>query len=153
MMSIRRIHLVAAVSAAALASTPIARAASGDSGGLSVRLGAIEGAVRRGDAGALRAAATRDGRVRVDLHGLPGAQGSYGPGQLQVVLRRVFDAFETHAFAFDDERRERAPSMVFAGGTWVRRPRRGGDEVRDTLTFALRLEEGDWRIVEIRSSP
>ena len=149
-----RFHVAAFVlSASAVVPAPPAWSAPGESGALHARLDAIAGAVRRGDAGALRAAATRDGRVRVDLRGLPDAQGSYGPGQLQVVLGRVFEAFETRSFAFDDEARKGGPPTVFARGAWVRRPRAGGSETRDTLTFALRLEEGDWRIVEIRSSP
>jgi len=148
-----RFHVAACVLAAAATPTPLAWATSGEAAALRARLEAIEAALRRGDAEALRAAATRDGRVRVDLRGLPDAQGSYGSGQLQVVLGRVFEAFETRSFAFDDEAREGRPPTVFARGAWVRRPRDGGTEVRDTLTFALRLEQGDWRIVEIRSSP
>lgn len=144
---------VATLVFALAALAPRAWSAAGEAGALHARLDAIASAVRRGDAEALGAASTRGGRVRVDLRGLPDAQGSYGSGQLQVVLGRVFDAFETRSFDFDDEAGEGGPSTAFARGAWVRRPRGGGAEVRETLTFALRLEEGDWRMVEIRSSP
>lgn len=153
-MRTRRFHFAALLlGAAAFAPAPPAPAAAAEAAALHACLDDVAGAVRRGDAALLRALATRGGRVRVDLRGVPDAQGSYAPGQLQVVLARVFEAFETRSFAFDDEAREGAAPLVFARGAWVRRPRDGGAEVRETLTFALRLEQGAWRMVEIRSSP
>jgi hypothetical protein len=34
----------------------------------------------------------------------------------------------------------------------VRRPRRGGDDISQTVVLTLREEKGDWRILEIRTS-
>lgn len=151
-MKISPAHQVTALGALAMGLVLVTEAARADADALRARIATIERAVVRGDAAALCAGATRSGRVRIELSGLADARGSYGPGQLQVVLQRVFTAFETRAFAFEDDPRTGEPT-VFARGVWVRRAREGGDEARDTLTFALRLEEGEWRIVEIRSFP
>jgi len=46
----------------------------------------------------------------------------------------------------------RLAASAFARGRWVRRPRRGGDDISQTVVLTLREEKGDWRILEIRTS-
>lgn len=152
-MKLLRVFAVAVVFPAAAGVALRAADATPEADALRARLAMLERAVRDGDAAALRAAATRAGRVRLDLGGLDDAQGSYAPGQLEAVLSRVFQAVETRSFRLEADRRHAADVTAFARGVWVRRPRDGGAEIRETLTFVLRVEEGDWRIVEIRSSP
>lgn len=117
------------------------------------RVQALADAWRAGDAAALAAAATRAGRVRLDLPGLAGGSGSYGAGQLEVVLGRVFATLETRALRFDSPPRDAGAALTFVRGAWTWRARASGEETRETLTLALRLEEREWRLVEIRSSP
>ncbi len=114
------------------------------------RLLAIAAAWRSGDARAIARYCTRAGRVQFDL---AGAQGSYGAEQLEMVLARVFERRQTRSFAFEDDEREAAAATAFARANWEHRARAGGRETREMLTFALRLEGGEWRIVEMRSSP
>lgn len=129
----------------------LAPAATNDEA-LEARLAQLEQAVRAGDAAALRALAS-DGRVQVELRGYADAQGVYAAGQLQVVLARVFATLETRSFAFDVEAPREREASFFASGTWVHRPRGGGPEARQTLTFALHAERGQWRVVEMRATP
>lgn len=118
---------------------------------LGARLRHIESAFREGDAGAVRAASASGGKVRVDLRDLTSGPGSYGPGQLEVVLSRIFQAHQTREFGFRDEDvRVSGPGTAFARGRWVRRA--GNRETSETLTFTLREESGQWRIHEIRTS-
>ncbi len=128
-----------------------ARTACADA--LGERLERLAGALRAGDADALADAATRGGRVRLDLRGIADARGSYSAGQLRAVLRRVFASLRTRAFRFDSDAREADEATVFARGAWRVAAQEGGAETRQTLTFVLRREDGDWRIVELRSSP
>jgi hypothetical protein len=115
------------------------------------RLSHIEGAFRRGDADALRRSLSSSGKVRVDLGAVAEAQGSYGAGQLQVLFGQVFGRQPTREFAFRPADVKVSPSgTAFARGKWIRGS--GGREREDTLTFTLRHESGDWRIVEIRTS-
>lgn len=117
------------------------------------RLQRIEAAFRQGDAGSLRLSFSGAGKVRVDLKGLTDGQASYGLGQLQVVFAQIFEEFRTRDFAFEkDEVKVSRPGTAFARGRWVRRSQAGGPETVDNLTFTLREESGDWRILEIRSS-
>jgi hypothetical protein len=134
---------------AALAATGTARA-DGPAAG---RLQELAAAWRAGDAAALAAAATRSGRVRLDLPGVAGGSGSYGHGQLEVVLGRVFAAVQTRGLRFDEAPRAAGAGLAFARGAWTWRVRASGEETSESLTLALRLEEREWRIVEIRSSP
>lgn len=121
--------------------------------GLSSRLRHIEAAFREGDASSLRSSCTSTGKVRVDLRDLPEGQGSYGSGQLQAIFSHIFEESRTREFAFGrDDVTVPAPGTAFARGRWVRRNPPRGQETVDTLTFTLRQESGDWRILEIRSS-
>lgn len=118
---------------------------------LSARLKRIEAAFRQSDANSLRPSLPATAKVRVDLRDVPEGQGSYGPGQLEVVFGRIFQESPTQEFAFGSGSvTVSAPGTAFARGRWVRRgaPRGQGE----TLTFTLREESGDWRITEIRSS-
>jgi hypothetical protein len=133
------------------APTPRLLATSSDEA-LEARLAQLERAVRAGDAAALRAQAS-EGRVQVDLRGFTDARGAYAAGQLQVVLERVFATLETRTFAFDVEAPREREAAFFASGVWIHRPRGGGPEARQTLTFALQVERGQWRVVEMRATP
>lgn len=117
------------------------------------RLSRIESAFRDGDADALRHSLSATGKIRVDLRDLTDGQASYGAGQLQVMFGHIFEDFRTREFTFrKNEVRISAPGTAFARGRWVRRGVGGGHESADNLTFTLRQEGRDWRIVEIRSS-
>jgi hypothetical protein len=113
----------------------------------------IESAFREGDAGSLRLSFSSGGRVRVELRDLAEGQGAYGAGQLQAIFNRIFEQVRTEDFAFGKEDvRVATPGTAFARGRWVRRAPARGPETVDMLTFTLREESGDWRILEIRSS-
>jgi hypothetical protein len=149
----RRGFAAAALAAAAgLHPSPTLRADELDPQ-LSSRLQRIESAFRNGDASALRPCFAATGKVRVDLRNLSDGPASYGPGQLQVVFEQIFDGHRTREFAFRKQD-VTVPSSgtAFAKGRWVRRPRAGGPEAVDTLTFTLREEKQDWRIHEILTS-
>jgi len=120
-------------------------------GALEARLDKIAGAFRDGDATALRASFSAGGKVRVELHDLPQGEGSYAAGQLQVIFGRLFGDSRTRAFDFPREDVKLSKGTAFARGRWVRRQVQG-EEIVETLTFTLRDESGDWRILEIRSS-
>jgi hypothetical protein len=123
------------------------------SDGLDVRLRQVEDAFREGDAALLRPAFATSGKVRVDLKDLTSGQGWYASGQLQVLFARVFQDYATRALRFQtDGVTEAAPGTAFARGRWVRRPRRGGDDISETVVLTLREDKGDWRILEIRTS-
>lgn len=120
---------------------------------LATRLRRIESAFRGGDAASLRPAFTASAKVRVDLKDVMEGPGSYGPSQLEVIFGRIFDENRTRQFSFRDEDvTVSGPGIAFARGKWVRKAGRGGADATDTVTFTLRLESGDWRIHEIRSS-
>ncbi len=125
-------------------------ASAAENGHARLPVDALGAAWRAGDARAVAAHCTRAGRVQLELRQ---AQGSYGAGQLEVVLARLFSALETRALAFDDDRRVAHEDTAFARAEWRHRTRDGGVETRETLTFALHLEGDVWRVVEIRSSP
>ena len=88
-----------------------------------------------------------------DVNSLADGHGSYGPGQLQVLFDRIFDAFETRSFAFRD-RDVTVPSSrtAFARVRWERVSRQDRRPVAETLTFTLRADGDTWRILEIRTS-
>jgi len=120
---------------------------------LETRLARIESAFRQRDANALRLSLPTSGKVRVDLGDLTDGQGSYGPGQLQVIFGQIFEDYLTREFAFDrDEVRVSPPGTAFVRGHWIRRQQVGGHETVDTLTFTVRQEGSEWRIQEIRST-
>jgi hypothetical protein len=119
---------------------------------LSTRLRRVESAFRNGTAGTLRGSFS-PARVEVDLKGLDADRGSYAPGQLEAIFRHIFAEFETQEFNFDKgDVKVSSPGTAFARGRWVTRHLPGGPEAQHTLTFTLREESGDWRILEIRSS-
>ncbi len=119
---------------------------------LARRLKRIEAAFREGDAGSLRSSFSSAAKVHVDLRDLSEGQGSYGSGQLQVIFDRIFEHSPTEDFAFGaDDVRILTPGTASARGRWVRRLHARNSSV-DVLTFTLRQESGDWRILEIRSS-
>jgi hypothetical protein len=119
--------------------------------GLLRQLDGIETAFRSGDAASLRLTCGA-GRIRLDL-GDARREGAYGPGQVEVIFRRLFEEFRTTEFALrHDEVREPVVGTAFVRGRWARRPSAGGAETRQTLTFTLRREGAGWRIEEIRSS-
>lgn len=121
--------------------------------GLDSRLRSIESAFRQGDASALRLSFSGTGKVCVNIRDLTEAQASYGAGQLEVIFAQIFEAFPTKDFDFEkDEMKASTPGTAFARGRWVRRSRPGNQEAVDTLTFTLRQEGEDWRVLEIRSS-
>lgn len=121
--------------------------------GLSTRLSRIESAFRQCDANGLRLSFPVSGKVRVDLDNLTDGQGSYGPGQLQVIFGQIFEDYPTREFVFErEEVRVSLPGTAFVRGRWIRRHAAGGHESADTLTFTLRQDGGDWRIQEIRST-
>ncbi len=120
---------------------------------LDVRLRQVEGAFREGDATALRPAFATSGKVRVDLKDLTSGQGWYASGQLQVLFTRVFQDYTTREVVFrTNDVTEATPGTAFARGRWVRRPRRGGEDISETVVLTLREDKGDWRILEIRTS-
>ena len=143
-----------------LALLPVALGAAGGAAsaqplppGLQSRLQRIESAFERGDAGALRSSFAGSGKLRVDLKGLTDGQEGYGAGQLQVIFDQIFAEFRTHDFRFaPEEVSVPSPGTAFARGRWTRAGRREPVERVETLTFTLRGEGSDWRILEIRSS-
>lgn len=121
--------------------------------GLSAGLRRIETAFRNGDANSLRLSFSTAGKVRVDLRSLTDGQALYGPGQLEVIFGNIFGEFRTREFSLGDKDvTVSLPGTAFARGRWVRSGRPGGPEVTENLTFTLRRESGEWRILEIRSS-
>ena len=121
--------------------------------GLHARLQRIEAAFREGDASALRSSFAASGKLRVDLKNLTQGQEVYGAGQLQVIFAQIFEGSRTSDFRFDlDEVSVPSPDTAFARGRWTRSDRRERVEMVETLTFTLRADGSDWRILEIRSS-
>jgi len=120
---------------------------------LDMRLRQVESAFREGDATALRPSFAASGKVRAELKDLTEGPGWYASGQLQILFTRVFQDYSTRELMFrTDDVTESTPGTAFARGRWVRRPRRGGDEISETVVLTLREEKGDWRILEIRTS-
>jgi hypothetical protein len=138
-----------ALMAEAFASIP---GAPGDEG-LTARIRRVEAAFRRGDATELRASFAAAGKVRVELRDLTEGQSWYASGQLQVLFARIFEDYSTRELAFAAEDvSEPTPGTAFARARWVRRARRGGPEITETLVLTFRREKDEWRILEIRSS-
>ena len=120
---------------------------------LQERLRRVERAFRAADAAGLRSSFPSAGKVRVDLKHLSDGENWYASGQLHFFFRRIFDAYTTSDLRFREEDvAQPTPGMAFARGRWVRRPRRGGPEITETLVLTLREEAGDWRILEMLTS-
>ena len=146
---LRRAAGVAAVLAAAAGTL---RAQDG-SEALWSRLRRIERAFVQGDANSLRLSFSTTGKLRIDLKDLTDGQTSFAPGQLQVIFGQIFQEHRTREMVFDrDDVTLSSSGTAFVRGRWVRRPQHGGAETVERLTFTLREESGDWRILEIRSS-
>jgi len=153
MVAMRQVVFRALVASAALAATAGIARAQADDEALWSRLHSIETAFVQGDASSLRSSFSSSGKLRVDLKDLADGQASYAPGQLQVIFGRIFQEQKTRVMVFDRSDLTVSPSgTAFARGRWVRRPQPGGGETVERLTFTLREERGDWRILEIRSS-
>jgi hypothetical protein len=121
--------------------------------GLQSRLQHIEAAFRAGDAGALRRSFATSGKLRVDLKDLTDGQEAYGASQLQVIFAQIFESCRKSDFRFaQDEVSVPSAGTAFARGRWTRTGRRERVELAETLTFTLRDDGSDWRILEIRSS-
>jgi hypothetical protein len=116
------------------------------------RLQRIETAFRDGDAQALRALLPAEAKVRVDLRGLTDGPRSYGPGQLEVVFRQIFEAHPAGELNFRSEDVKVASGTAFARGRWTRRTQLGAASTVEFVTFTLRDQAGDWRIHEILCS-
>lgn len=112
----------------------------------------LAGAFRSGDPEPLRDLASRRARVHVDMEGAGPIRGAYGAGQLAAVFARVFAACETRSFDFLPEAQSSSGPSSFARARWVRRVRGEQRDLEQTLTFVLALEDGAWRLVEIRAS-
>jgi hypothetical protein len=70
-----------------------------------------------------------------------------------VIFAQIFEGCRTSDFRFDlDEVSVPSPGTAFARGRWTRSDRRERVEMVETLTFTLRADGSDWRILEIRSS-
>lgn len=138
-----------ALVAGALASVP---GAANDEG-LTARIRRVETSFRRGDATDLRTSFAAAGKVRVELRDLTEGPSWYASGQLQVLFARIFEDYSTRELAFASEDvSEPTPGTAFARGRWVRRARRGGPDLSETLVLTFRREKDEWRILEIRSS-
>ncbi len=150
---IRKIVSRTLVACSALAATAGTAHAQAEDEALWSRLHSIETAFVQGSASSLRSSFSSTCKLRVDLKDLADGQASYAPGQLQVIFGQIFQEQKTREMVFDRSELTRSPSgTAFARGRWVRRPLHGGGETTDRLTFTLREERGDWRILEIRSS-
>jgi len=116
------------------------------------RLQRIETAFREGDAQALRALLPAEAKVAVDLRGLTDGRRSYGPGQLEVVFRQIFETHGSGELTFRHaDVKVPSAGTAFARARWSRRAP-GGTLTVDHVTFTLREQAGDWRIDEILCS-
>ena len=115
------------------------------------RLRRIEAAFRQGDAAALGGCFSGRAKVRVEFAEIP--RGLYGAGQLQVIFARLFERRRTRAMSFPwADVRIPSPETAFARASWDHVGARNEDERSDTLMLTLHAEEGDWRIIEMRSA-
>jgi hypothetical protein len=120
---------------------------------LSSRLRRVEAAFRQGDAVALRGCFSDKAKVRVELGDLNEGRGLYGAGQLQVIFARIFEQRRTRSMGFPRaDVKVPAPGTAFARGLWVHLGTRNADERTDALMLTLHSEQGDWRIIEMRSA-
>ena len=115
-------------------------------------LARLASAFRSGQTEPLRELASVAARVHVDLEGARPVRGAYGPGQLAAVFARVFADCETRSFQYFPDAQRTSGTSAFARASWVRRAKGEQRNVEQTLTFAFALEDGAWRLVEIRAS-
>lgn len=113
-------------------------------------LARIEAAVRGGDGDSLAGLAPPGGRVLVDLAAPRPVRGTFGAGQLAVVLGRVFEQVSTRLFDFDPAARHVEGATLFARARWLWRDER---ESAVTLLVTLEWRSSAWRLVELRSAP
>jgi len=117
------------------------------------RLRRVEAAFRQGDALALRGCFSDKAKVRVELGDLSEGQGLYGAGQLQVIFGRIFEKRRTRSMSFPRaDVKVPAVGTAFARGVWVHLGSRSADERTDSLMLTLHADDGDWRIIEMRSA-
>ena len=115
-------------------------------------LTAVETAFRDGDGRALRKSFSSVTRVRVDLGALTGGAASFSAGQFQVVMEGVFAGRRTESLAIAEDGVVLDGATAYAQARWHHSAVAGGtDRRRDTLTLVLRLEDGKWRVVELRA--
>lgn len=146
-----RACLLAMAWLAAFSASPAVGDAAGDA--LQGRLRRVEAAFRQGDAVVLRACFSDRAKVRVELPDVTEGQGLYGSGQLQVIFARVFEQRRTRSLSFPrSEIKVSAPGTAFARAVWVHVGTRSAEERTDSLMLTLHAEEGDWRIIEMRSA-
>ena len=146
-----RAHLVVIAWLAASPASWAARDAADE--GLRSRLRRIEAAFRQGDAAGLRSCFSERAKVRVELKDLTEGGGLYGAGQLQVIFARIFEQRRTRSMRFPrDDVRVPAAGTAFARALWVHAGSRDGGERTDALMLTLQAEQGDWRIIEMRSA-
>jgi hypothetical protein len=135
------------------ASTAHAAASDLDDEALRSRLRRVEAAFRQGDAGALRGCFSDKAKVRVELGDLTEGEGLYGAGQLQVIFSRIFEQRRTVSLSFPrSDVKVPGAGTAFARAVWLHRGARSGDERTDSLLLTLHANEGDWRIIEMRSA-
>lgn len=145
----RGLLLACAAALLAVAAGPV-RAQAPDAG-LRTRLDALERALRDGNAGALRDSVSSRARVHVDLRGLTDGQQIWAAGQLEVAFAGFFAARRATGFALQHASLDRAgDDLAFVRGTWTRSA--AGGPVVEGLAFTLRIESGDWRVFEIRTT-
>lgn len=113
-------------------------------------LARVEAAVRGGDGDGLAGLAPPGGRVLVDLAAPRPVRGTFGAGQLAVVLGRVFEQVSTSRFEFDPAGRQLEGATLFARARWLWRDER---ESAVTLVVTLEWRSSAWRLVELRSAP
>jgi hypothetical protein len=120
---------------------------------LGSRLAALQDAFRGEDARAVRDSCSARTRVRVDLGPLTAGAASYGPGQLEVVMKRVFKERRTESFELAPAGPTVDDDAAYATAQWRHGEDAGtGDVQSDALTFVLHREGAEWRVVELRAS-
>ncbi len=103
---------------------------------------------QRGDAGGIAARFADDG-VSIALGGAK--TGPVGARQASAMLRRLFEERETLRVQIGRARVVGGdPAKAFAELDWTARSRGTTIPVRATVFLALQLEQGEWRITEIR---
>jgi hypothetical protein len=120
---------------------------------LTSRLSALQDAFRAEDARGVRESCSGRTRVRVDLGALTAGAATYGAGQLEVVMKRVFKERRTESFAMAPSGPTVDADAAYATAQWRHGEDAGSGDVRsDALTFVLHREGDDWRVVELRAS-
>ncbi len=113
-------------------------------------LARVEAALRAGDGDSLAGLAPPGGRVLVDLAAPRPVRGTFGAGQLAVILSRMFEQVSTLLFEFDPAARHLEGATLFARGRWLWQ---GERESAVTLVLTLEWRNSAWYLVELRSAP